>query len=188
MTIGLQGRQALAISRAVTAEPSLIRTLYHGTTRASAQALCGGGKVDLARCSQFSDFGRGFYMTSNPDQARTWATVVAGRPRNVDTNGAAVIATRVDFSDLSKLRILAFANTWAKQDYNGFWSVIEWCRKGNKLPDPGRRNEPWDIVIGQVAYTWGPARPREVFSAYDQVAFVSDRSLDLLTKQGFWLV
>lgn len=40
--------------------------LYHGSDRLFK-------KPDLTKCKEGKDFGKGFYLTSDPDQARKWA-------------------------------------------------------------------------------------------------------------------
>lgn len=45
---------------------------YHGTSLAAAQAIAANG-IDLSKSSPYTDFGRGFYVTTNLTQAVEWA-------------------------------------------------------------------------------------------------------------------
>lgn len=57
--------------------------LYHGTDDKSAREIIAHG-IDLSLCSPLTDFGRGFYTTTNLEQAKNWAVLKATklRPRN----------------------------------------------------------------------------------------------------------
>ena len=68
--------------------------LYHGTDDASAPAILRGG-VNLALCSPLTDFGRGFYTTSNAAQAVTWAHHRTARLRAGGRKGAKPAVLRV---------------------------------------------------------------------------------------------
>lgn len=48
-------------------------TLYHGTDIESAKVICEGSGVDLSKCKDKSDFGKGFYTTDDLERAVKWA-------------------------------------------------------------------------------------------------------------------
>lgn len=81
--------------------PPLI--VYHGTDAASAGALgLSAGTplpsfaVNLALCRPHTDFGQGFYTTTNPHQARQWANLRYLRARRVPGNKAVVLRFDLD--------------------------------------------------------------------------------------------
>jgi RHS repeat-associated protein len=76
------------------------RDLYHGTTKAGAEAIMKNG-VDPNFSKRNMDFGKGgFYTTENRTQAEEWAHNIAGRTPGAEP---AVLHFRVSQDDLDKL-------------------------------------------------------------------------------------
>lgn len=50
-----------------------LMTLYHGTDIESAKEICNGSGIDLSRCNDKTDFGKGFYTTDDFERAAKWA-------------------------------------------------------------------------------------------------------------------
>lgn len=65
----LQGSKGALKEKEMKEKPDDFVVLYHGTTPAGAAAILKSG-VDLTRGN--GEFGRGFYLTSSPEQARDW--------------------------------------------------------------------------------------------------------------------
>jgi hypothetical protein len=119
--------------------------VYHGTDHVSAAAVLGNG-VDLALCSPLTDFGRGFYTTSNLEQAKNWGLLRARRLRakNPDAKGA-VIEMQVDRDWLSRMCSLVFVR---EAPEIGYWDFVRFCRTGNT---PHRVRDNYEVVYGPVA-------------------------------------
>src|SRR5271163_1623343 len=94
--------------------PPLI--VYHGCDVSSAQAIVT-GSIDLAHCKTFTDFGQGFYTTTNLRQAKNWANVrcrmLAVRARRAkappsQTFVASIVQFTIKRAQLSALDDLCF--------------------------------------------------------------------------------
>ncbi len=68
-----------------------LRVLYHGTDVESAKMICGCGN-DLDKCSDKTDFGKGFYTTDDYKIAVNWAN----RKARVRTSRPAVVTLWFD--------------------------------------------------------------------------------------------
>lgn len=69
-----------------------LMVLHHGTDIESAKAICGSCGIDLSRCSDKTDFGKGFYTTDNFEVAVNWAK----RKARVRTSRPAVVTLWFD--------------------------------------------------------------------------------------------
>ena len=104
--------------------------LYHGSSVIVREPR-------LLRIQRDLDFGKGFYTTSDRDQACKWARRTALRLRQ---NEAFVTAYTIDERKLQSLRVLCF------EAPNREWlRFVASNRKGE-----GQTNE-WDLVYGPVA-------------------------------------
>jgi len=144
--------------------------LYHGTDDASAAAILRGG-VNLALCSPLTDFGRGFYTTSNAAQAVTWAHHRTARLRagGKKTAKPAVLRVFAQRDFLAGLESLVFPRP-ARE--TGFPDFVRYCRRGRSPHRPGGRD--FQVVYGPVAQWQGLFDPNlELFvlSDCDQVSF-----------------
>ena len=149
--------------------------LYHGSNVEV-------GEPRLLKKYRDLDFGRGFYVTSDIRQARTWAMRTArirgiGRPT--------VTVYDFDESDLSNLAVLRFTEPDAR-----WLRFVAANRKGESVEGM------WDIVRGPVAddrtvgvllmYLDGYLTEQEAIRRLlpeklsDQVAFKSPAALELL--------
>jgi hypothetical protein len=127
-------------------------SVYHGTDNRSAGAIGVTSPAplpafipNLALCRPFTDFGQGFYTTTNLHQARQWAnTRVLGGPGL----GAYAVVLRFDLDRdwLASLDTLAFVRPTAD-----FWSLVTDCRQG--FPPHQRQPPaplPYEVVYGPV--------------------------------------
>ena len=104
--------------------------LYHGS---NIEVI----EPKLLKIQRDLDFGRGFYTTSDLDQATKWAKRTALRLKSV---AGFVSVYEVDDTKLAELKILKF--TEANADWLHF---VVANRKGTFL------SESWDLVCGPVA-------------------------------------
>ena len=141
--------------------------LYHGTDESAAQAILSKG-VDLKMCSQFTDFGSGFYTTTHLDQAKNWASNRAIRIRaRIPSARGAVIEMRVNRDWISDLQALVFVRPARETGWEAF---VRHCRNG-LIPHKTSGN--YDIVYGPVAQWQNLAPSFKIFviADCDQVSF-----------------
>ena len=104
--------------------------LYHGSNIEVREPM-------LLKIQRELDFGKGFYTTSDLEQAAKWAKRTAKRR---GTQQAFVTVYEVDSEEINKLRLLSFDLP------NAEWlSFVVKNRKGEFIA------ENWDIISGPVA-------------------------------------
>lgn len=104
--------------------------LYHGSNVAVTSPKLLVNQREL-------DFGKGFYTTSDLEQATRWAKRTAARLRKAE---AYVTVYQVDEAALGRLRVLRFS-----RPEEGWLRFVANNRKG--VP----QEQVWDVVIGPVA-------------------------------------
>ncbi len=142
--------------------------LFHGTLDVEVASIMQG--VDLDRCRSLRDFGRGFYTTTNQQQAERWARDLANQAQGT----AAVIRFTVTRNDLASLDCLVFV----RGDTQAFdyWSFVEYCR--TTTGDHRRAHAPWyDVVAGPITGSW---RKRTVILNSDQFSFHTPGAIAIL--------
>ena len=105
--------------------------LYHGTDSYFET-------VDLLHCKERKDVGFGFYLTTDYDQAKEWAIIVANNNRNIPYTNM----YRVRLEQLKGLKVHKF-NT-ASRSWLKYIIFNRYIIKGKDEPD-------YDVVIGKVA-------------------------------------
>jgi hypothetical protein len=132
-------------------------TVYHGTVGPAADAITQRlpNAIDLAKCSDDTDFGRGFYVTRIADHAIAHANEryddlydqfirTASSSRPFDPECAAMIVFEVELSDLAALDTLAFV-----QPIREWLDFVRHCRQANRnhkmSPDTY-----YDVVYGPM--------------------------------------
>lgn len=153
--------------------------LYHGSNMVVEKPEVNAGRRAL-------DFGVGFYLTSNREQAERWARAVARRRQSGD---AILNCFEVDEGNLGLLKVLEFSGP------NSDWlDFVVSNRKGVS------ERLAFDLVIGPVAndstmpviddYMDGRYTKEEAIvrllpqKLTDQYAFVSEKSLSILVFKG----
>ena len=131
-------------------------TVYHGCDEKSARDIKANG-VDLNQCRPRTDFGVGFYTTTNRHQAENWANT---RVRRMGRKGRHAVATlltlEVDRTALSACRVMCFVTEGWKSGVptvqSDYWQFILHCRYGgsNHQLRPGI-NSNYDVVFGPVS-------------------------------------
>ena len=154
--------------------------VYHGSNAVVE-------KPDILHSYRPLDFGKGFYVTTNLEQAKQWAI----RKSLIIGKGTPLINSYQMKEDWAHLQAKTFSE-----------DLIEWidfvcdCRDGKDV------YQQFDLITGRVAndkvfrvvdrYHSGDwdreraLREIEVYPHYDQTAFISQRAIDqLLTFDGF---
>ena len=141
-------------------------TFYHGTTRQAAQTIRANG-IDLSRQRPDSDFGRGFYVTTELQQAQEWARHKAG------SAFAEVLEFKVPAASFYSLKGLNFFRSIS----TSFLRFVHYFRSG------GSHMHSYDHVTGPLLgnpdyFLW--ANTAEVFG--QQTSFHTQRAIDMLYK------
>jgi hypothetical protein len=131
-------------------------SVFHGTDSNSVGASAVGSgstipfRVSLALCRPYTDFGQGFYVTTNLHQAEQWANkraiqVNAALPSSATPTVAVVLQFKLDRDWLASLESLCFV-----LESPDFWALVNDCR-GRFPPHQrtGKQSE-YDAVYGQV--------------------------------------
>jgi len=146
--------------------------LYHGTTDGFASAIVATG-ISLARCRTATDFGRGFYTTTNLDQAWDWARSTSLR---IVGSTPGVIRFNVSRDKLASLESIWFVR--GDRSADDYWSLVCHCRSGGADHARGLRNGWYDLAIGPLASSW---RRRTIArSDGDQIGFHTRRAVTML--------
>ena len=146
--------------------------LFHGTIeRFASDIVAGGTQVRLGRAR--TDFGRGFYTTTDVRRARDWAVeLVRRRYRREQPR---VVRFEIGRDALAMLDSPIFVNGHAGAlDY---WEFVRHCREGAGDHARGPNRCYYDVVAGPVAASW---RQRLIFQGVDQFSFHTRAGEDLL--------
>jgi Protein of unknown function (DUF3990) len=147
--------------------------LFHGTnthalslTSPALYQRLSGFSINLSQCRPLTDFGRGFYTTTNDHQARQWANDsarrLASRSPSIASH-AIVLVFSLKRDWLAGLEALCFVRP--TQDY---FDLVADCRSGfpphQRNPAPNRH---YDVVYGPVSLGF----QRLVIHDCDQISF-----------------
>ena len=165
------------------AHPLLV--VYHGTT-ANGAASIKANHVQAKFFNARTDFGAGFYVTTNRAQADGWARHQA---RSISIGGTPVQAAVVEFTipreQLGGLLALSFIRP--EDAHQDFWDLILHCRAGNHHALPGSAQGLYDVVYGPVAANWR-FRPYTCYQGYDQISFHTSAGWNLLTLTQVYIL
>lgn len=154
--------------------------LYHGTDDNALNNIREiGVRLNATRVN--SDFGRGFYLTTNLEQAKDWADYRV-RTGNRGRDGQPMVAPvvlqyYVDRDFLADLAVSIFTLPDANSDY---WDFVRHCRVSRALDHfrsgvKNKRN--FDVVVGPVSKN---RRQRSIYQGYDQWSLHTVRALRAL--------
>lgn len=151
-------------------------TLWHGCTEKAADSILSKG-IELTLAARGSDFGPGFYTTTNRGQAEAWGW---GRHVNAKGKRAVVLQWNLDRFDLVNLEVLCFV----RSDYDAidYWSFVHHCRRKAEPPfhcHPKGR-DCYDVVYGPVSGFW---EQRQALTGSDQLSFHTERAIALLNRE-----
>jgi hypothetical protein len=136
-------------------------TLYHGTCSSHQASILGGINVRAGRRS--TDFGQGFYTTTNRQQADAWALQVSQRnPNSIPIVVRMIMSREV----LAKLDSLWFVR--GDLDADDYWSLVRNCRTLRTHHGRLVKQGWYDVVCGPVARDW---RRRFAYPDTDQISF-----------------
>jgi hypothetical protein len=110
--------------------------------------------VNISRCRPFTDFGQGFYVTTNLHQARQWANAKVVRTLSPRTSPRALVLEFLTDRDwLASLEALCFV-----RPIQDFWNLVHDCR--NMFPPHQRvsSNQSYRKSSGASCYevVYGP--------------------------------
>ena len=108
--------------------------LYHGTNKDF-------DKIDLLKSKPNKDFGRGFYLSANYEQALTMVQV---KVEQLEIGTPIVQSYLVDDDALNDLNVLRF------DDYSEEWAKFILLNRNNPTEKPVHE---YDVVIGPIAKT-----------------------------------
>lgn len=150
--------------------------VYHGSSMIVE-------KPDILHSYRPLDFGRGFYVTTNQEQAQRWAL----RKVLIEGKGIPLVNLYQMKEDWGGLRVKTFG-----EDLEGWIRFVCNCRDG------GNDYQQYDLIMGKVANDkvfrvvekyhsgdWSMERAiREirVYPNYDQIAFVTQKAIDQLLR------
>lgn len=115
--------------------------LYHGS-------YCEVTLPDLTQCAKHKDFGKGFYLTSDIDQARAFAKISTAKAKNrkkISASQNMGFVTSYTLCKVEKLRICVYDNAdeeWLR--------VIVDHRIGAER-DELEQDVPYDVIAGKIA-------------------------------------
>jgi hypothetical protein len=153
--------------------------LFHGTTRTYAENVETTG-VDLTRCRDNTDFGRGFYATTQ----REHAVIMAESRSSKRNDSPRIVRFTLNRNKLANFKAIAFVQ--GNLNATDFWSFIFHCRQGRSQRPP--YSVPYDVVYGPVARTWWGPSNFTLWKGYDQVSFHTQAAVDFLNNDGACIV
>ena len=106
--------------------------LYHGSN-------CEFDTIDLLRSKPNKDFGRGFYLSDNREQAMEMARIKVDQ---LECGALSVMAYKVDEAAMETLRVLRFG------EYSEEWARFILLNRNNAT---NHQAHDYDIVIGPIA-------------------------------------
>jgi hypothetical protein len=149
--------------------------LYHGTTLPNADSIIAIG-IDVARGRATTDFGRGFYTTTDEENARAWSR---RRSRDLD-QPPALLRLTTDRLALANLASIVFIRgSHSAQDY---WSFVTHCRSG--LSHRPTTDDFYDVAFGPVSKVWFGSSNSAVWADYDQISFHTRAAQDMLNNKS----
>ncbi len=106
--------------------------LYHGTNMAF-------DVIDFQKSKPNKDFGKGFYLSPDYDQALNMAHI---KVEQQQTGSPLVIEFEIDVEEMNTLHLLRF------EDYSEQWAEFILANRNNNT---GKSVHDYDIVIGPIA-------------------------------------
>ena len=106
--------------------------LYHGTNTNF-------GTIDLKKSKPNKDFGQGFYLSADYDQAMAMAKIKVDQ---LEEGEPLVLTFEVNEEQIDKLNVLRF------HEYSEEWAKFILLNRRNNKPEPAHN---YDIVFGPIA-------------------------------------
>lgn len=157
--------------------------VYHGSIEIVKQP-------DINHSYRPLDFGKGFYVTTVKEQAEKWAK----RKADIYNKSHGIVNSYVMSEDMEDLLCKSFSE-----------DLVEWIDFVCACRDEGTDYQKYDVISGKVANDkvfrvvdmyhqgiWDRDRALKeikVYDTYDQIAFISQKSIDkLLTFESYYEV
>lgn len=137
------------------------KTLYHGTVHEFTE-------IDLSKCdNKFRDFGRGFYLTSEFQQAQSWAA----HKSELSASKARVYRYKLDEEIPDHLKLYEFL------EYDEKWlqCIVDNRRHGTSIVDDG------DIVYDRMADSFS-GQITAAIKKYEKAVFDASQTIEVLRK------
>ncbi len=155
--------------------------VYHGCDDVAATGIVpvpgGAHGISLAHGSPTSDFGQGFYTTTNMHQAEQWANRRYHMGRGRGAKSAAVVEFGIDRDAMAAMEHMAFV----REDFapnSDYWQLVAYCRGGRDHARTGAGAGYYDVVYGPVSLY-----PQFlVIADADQISFHTGKALGVLTN------
>lgn len=106
--------------------------LYHGTCTDFE-------RIDITQSKPNKDFGRGFYLSADYEQAKNMAQI---KFEQMETGTPQIQEYSIDEDEMQNLKCLVF------DDYTEEWAKFILLNRKNASPNPAHN---YDIVIGPIA-------------------------------------
>ncbi len=106
--------------------------LYHGTNKKF-------DVIDLSKSKPNKDFGRGFYLSADYDQALVMAKI---KVEQLESGEPVVLAFEVDEREMEQLNVQHY------YEYSEEWAEFILLNRRNKIAQPAHN---YDIVYGPIA-------------------------------------
>ena len=144
------------------------KTLYHGTMHEFTE-------IDLSKCdNKFRDFGRGFYLTSEFQQAQSWAA----HKSELSASKARVYRYKLDEEIPDHLKLYEFL------EYDEKWlqCIVDNRRHGTSIVDD-KKYEKAVFDASQTIEVLRKGRKKR-----DQFCFKTVGAVSLLQPQGYYII
>lgn len=106
-------------------------------------------KIDLQKCRQGKDFGRGFYLTSSYEQAKNFVPLSVKKQINM---GTLTEETMGGVISVFELHLNADVNIFTFDSADAEWlHFVTANRRTDLLPDLKSKYENYDIIAGKIA-------------------------------------
>ena len=116
--------------------------LYHGS-------YCVVENPDLEKCAAFKDFGRGFYLTTSKEQAKSFAKISATKAKARGDISYSEKFAYISFFIISNIdELLTFAFETA--DKNWLHCIVS-HRKEGAFPEIHKKMQNYDVISGKIA-------------------------------------
>jgi hypothetical protein len=116
--------------------------LYHGS-------YCAVEEPDLEKCARFKDFGRGFYLTSSKEQAKSFAKITATKAKS---RGYVSSAEKFAYISYFKVDSVDDLNIFAYETADVNWlHCIVAHRRNDVFVEVRKQMEAYDVIEGKIA-------------------------------------
>lgn len=116
--------------------------LYHGS-------YCAVENPELKKCARFKDFGRGFYLTSSKNQAKSFAKISTTKAKN---RGIVPMTERFGYVSFYKVSFASLVSQFCFDSADIEWlHCIVAHRKEGSFPESKEKMRDFDVISGKIA-------------------------------------